>query len=157
MIWCEVMADPSLNDLPYRIELNQYGQIVMQPISNRHGLMLSNVAGLIQEQFGSGHAIVACSIETTAGVKVPDVAWMSDALWGDQCDNTPFTQAPELCIEVVSPSNSRTEMEEKIQLYFDQGAQEVWLCSEAGQLEFYAPARPLEASVLFPEFPLQIK
>ena len=29
MQWAEVLRDPSLQDLPYKIELNEWGQVVM--------------------------------------------------------------------------------------------------------------------------------
>ncbi len=157
MNWSEVIADPSLHDLPYRIEMNGYGQIVMTPISNRHGMTLSQLANALHECSDSGQITIACSVATGDGVKVADVAWYSDQFFNTHGDSTPYEQAPELCIEVVSPSNSRREMEEKIQLYYDQGAHEVWLCSEAGTLEFFSPAGSLETSTLFPKFPSAIK
>ena len=35
--WDEVLKDPSLQDLPYKIELNAWGKVEMSPASNRHG------------------------------------------------------------------------------------------------------------------------
>ena len=35
--WDEVLKDPSLQDLPYKIELNAWGNVEMSPASNRHG------------------------------------------------------------------------------------------------------------------------
>ena len=35
MQWQEVIAHPSLQDLPFKIELNEYGKIEMSPASNR--------------------------------------------------------------------------------------------------------------------------
>lgn len=46
-------------------------------------------------------------------------------------------RAPELCVEIVSPSNSRQEMAEKIALYLDAGAGEVWIVFEDGQIEIH--------------------
>ena len=40
--------------------------------------------------------------------------------------------APEVCIEVVSGSNMRKEMNEKRPLYFEAGAEEVWIVSTEG-------------------------
>ena len=40
----EVLNDPSLKNLPYKIELNEYGQIVMSPASNKHGLLQAEIA-----------------------------------------------------------------------------------------------------------------
>jgi len=157
MNWSEVIADPSLQDLPYKIELNQYGAIVMTPASNRHARRQSRIYDLLSDLKNDGELIVECAVATKRGVRVPDVAWMTSAFVEEHEESTPFAQAPELCVEVVSPSNSRREMEEKIQLYFEQSAQEVWLCSEAGELEFFSPAGALETSSLFPEFPRAVK
>ena len=40
---------------------------------------------------------------------------------------TPYPQAPDLCVEIVSPSNSRKEIEAKIGAYLGSGAHEVWI------------------------------
>ena len=40
---------------------------------------------------------------------------------------TPYLKAPEICVEIVSPSNTDKEMQDKIQLYLAKGVQEVWL------------------------------
>jgi Uma2 family endonuclease len=157
MNWSEVIADPCLQDLPYKIVLNQYGAIVMTPASNRHGYLQIEIGFLLKLQSEEGRTLVECSVDTPSGVKVADVAWLSASFVETHGEVTPFELAPELCVEILSPSNSRVEMAEKKQLYFDQGAQEVWLCSEAGTLEFFSPAGAMETSVLFPKFPTAIK
>ena len=67
--------------------------------------------------------------------------------------------APEICVEVLSPSNTREEMLDKMTLYYAKGAQEVWLCDEEGHMEFFtamsAPAS-VQGSDLCPQFPRQI-
>ncbi len=136
MQWSEVIADPTLRDLPYKIELNKWGIIEMSPASNWHALAQGKLAGLLRGYFQFGEVMVECSIQTTDGVRVPDVAWSSDEFLQAYGEQTPFPKAPELCIEVVSPSNSRHEMERKIGLFLDAGAQEVWLVSREG-FEFY--------------------
>jgi Uma2 family endonuclease len=156
MNWSDVLADPSLQDLPYKIELNGYGQIVMSPASNRHARFQGEIIDLLLRLRTAGKVIVECSVDTNSGVKVPDVAWLSDEFVAQHADVTPFPQAPELCVEVCSPSNSPKQLKEKRQLYFAQGAQEVWLCNEKGNVEFFAPPGPIERSALFPAFPTQI-
>jgi Uma2 family endonuclease len=64
-------------------------------------------------------------------------------------------RAPEICVEVLSPSNSKPEMEEKRALYFEAGAQEVWICGLDGKMEFYT-ADLSAASRLCPMFPGQL-
>ena len=64
-------------------------------------------------------------------------------------------RAPEICVEVLSPSNSKPEMEEKRALFFEAGAQEVWICGFDGKMEFYT-ADLSAASRLCPMFPGQL-
>ena len=41
MQWSDVLEDRSLDNLPYKIEINEWGQIVMSPASNRRGYFQS--------------------------------------------------------------------------------------------------------------------
>ncbi len=52
----------------------------------------------------------------------------------------------EICVEIVSPSNSKGEMEEKIELYLAKGAREVWIVPEKGETEFYSYEGRMEKS-----------
>lgn len=61
-------------------------------------------------------------------------------------------------MEVLTPSNTEAEIKEKKSLYFDAGAEEVWLCSQNGEMSFFhrgAP-KPARTSKLCPEFPKKI-
>jgi len=102
MKWSEVIAEPTLRDLPFKIELNEHGSIVMTPASNRHGLLQVRLANRLSQMIPDGEAMVECSIDTPKGVKVADVAWLSAAFLAAHGDETPYTAAPELCIEVGS-------------------------------------------------------
>ncbi len=46
------------------------------------------------------------------------------AKFGDQ---TPYPQAPDICVEIMPPSNSWGEMHMKAGLYLEAGAREVWI------------------------------
>jgi len=156
MNWPEVLADPTLRDLPYKIELNEHGSIVMTPASNRHSRLQFRLGQRVAEVTTGGEVMVECSIDTPKGVKVADVAWLSDAFLAAHGEETPYTAAPELCVEVVSPSNSAAEIEEKKGLYFAKGAKEVWLCDEDGRVEFFTAEGPVDKSALFEAMPRQI-
>lgn len=156
MDWQEVLDSPYLKDLPFKIELNEYGSIVMTPASNRHAMQQGEISHLLRKLACGGRTLTECSVSTMRGVKVADVAWMSDELIGKYGIVTPFTAAPEICVEIVSPSNSMPELNEKRQLYFEAGAKEVWVCRDDGRMEFYAPAGQLPKSSLVPDFPDQI-
>jgi Uma2 family endonuclease len=132
MTWADVMANPFLKDLPFKIELNKWGKIEMSPASNQHG-MLQYAVGKELDQRPGGRVLVECSIATTDGVRVADVAWVSDARLAQLGDVTPYPQAPEVCVEIMSPSNSWGEMHMKAGLYLQAGAEEVWVVGLDGQ------------------------
>jgi Uma2 family endonuclease len=89
---------------------------------------------------------VECSIATSDGIRVPDVAWASSAFLGRCGDVTPFPAAPEVCVEVRSPSNTDAEMHFKTRLYLDAGAVEVWIVSEDGGWTVFDARGPQPAS-----------
>jgi len=138
MEWAEVINNPLLKDLPFKIELNKWGKILMSPASNNHGRWQFKVGKLLDEKKGSGEVITECSIKTPEGVKVADVAWVSDEFIAQHGFDTPYNSAPEICVEIVSPSNSAAEMYEKIALYLAQGAKEVWLCDQGGEISYFS-------------------
>ena len=137
MLWSDVLADESLKNLPYKIELNERGHIEMSPASNRHGFLQSELVWLLRSQLKSGRVITECSIDTPKGVKVADVAWCDDAFVAEHGEATPYGTAPQICIEILSPSNSVKEMQDKILLYLAKGAKEVWLVRDSGKTVIY--------------------
>ena len=146
MEWAEVVDNPLLQDLPFKIELNKWGKILMSPASNQHGYIQADLVYKFRTKLPKGKVIIECSIKTQDGVKVADVAWASDDFIAKYGFDTPYEAAPEICVEVISPSNSKKEMNEKINLYLDQGAKEVWLCNQQGEISYYSHAGRLEKS-----------
>ena len=138
MEWQQVIENPFLQNLPFKIELNKWGKVLMSPASNNHGRWQFEVGTLIKEKKQSGVVITECSIQTPEGVKVADVAWLSDEFVEKHGFETPYDIAPEICVEIISPSNSKDEMNEKINLYLNQGAKEVWLCNQEGEISYYS-------------------
>ena len=125
MEWAEVVDNPLLQDLPFKIELNKWGKILMSPANNNHGSLQYKVGKMLDLGKKSGEIIIECSIQTPEGTKVADVAWASDEFMQQYGYDTPYEVAPEICVEVISPSNRKAEMQEKIKLYLEQGAVEV--------------------------------
>lgn len=138
LTWDDVLANPHLQNLPFKIELNRWGRIEMSPASNRHGMVQVDVAAELRQRSG-GRVIVECSIQTSDGVRVADVAWVSDARLARFGDATPFPGAPELCVEIMSPTNSWAEMHMKAALYLEAGAEEVWIQTLDGQRSVIHP------------------
>lgn len=157
MEWSSILTDPILCELPYKIELNEWGNLEMSPASNDHGMLQTEIAFLLKQLSTDGRAFVECSIQTSKNVKVADVVWCSSAFLNAHKGQTPFLSAPELVIEVTSPGNRVAELVEKRILYFEAGSKEVWICEENGQLLFYNDSGKIVMSNLFPHFPKLVK
>lgn len=135
--WAEVANDPSLRDLPYKIEVNAWGKVEMSPASYRHGRLQGYIIAALSEQLQGGAALGEVPILTDIGVRVPDVAWASDAFMAAARDVSPLLSAPEVCIEIISASNSDAELKEKTRAYLAAGAHEVWLVEEQGSIRYF--------------------
>jgi Uma2 family endonuclease len=129
----------------------------MSPASNIHGGAQFRIGKLIEKYREDGEAITECSIETIDGVKVADVCWRSDDFLKKYGYVTPYKIAPEICVEVISPSNAKDEIEEKVSLYFSKGAKEVWICDEDGNMEFYKIEGKVKESEIVPQFPDKVR
>jgi Uma2 family endonuclease len=128
--------DPLFANVPGKIELDRWGRMVLSPASNYHGTLQGRLAKRLADL--GGEVIVEASVLTLVGLLVPDVAWASTEFAAAHRDETPFEAAPELCIEVTSPSNSRKELTEKVEAFLAAGALEVWIVySRAKRIEAY--------------------
>ena len=156
MTWEEVVAHPDLQDLPFKIEQDAWGRLVMSPASFKHRRQQGRIIRLLNEQVEGGEVLPECSIRTAAGVKVADVVWVSDDFLNRHQEELALSVAPEICVEVRSPSNTDAEMEEKITLYLAKGAQEVWFCDLEGNVQFFSHEGAIEQSRLAPEFPARL-
>ena len=159
MHWADVVADSSLENLPYKIELNEHGQILMTPHWPLHSELQSVLQEELNQRMKGGRAVPEYAIRTAAGVRVADVVWRSAARWNEiqAAGKVPAPVAPEICIEVRSRSNTDAEMAEKRTLYLDAGALEMWTCDENGRLRFFDPGNELAQSNLVPSFPTCIE
>jgi Uma2 family endonuclease len=157
MTWQEVLERPELQNLPYKIELNDKGKLEMSPATNMHGLLQMLIGALLMQHLEGGVSVSECSIQTVQGVKVADVVWVSRGMMQKYAQVTPFPIAPEICVEIISPSNSTSEILEKIGLYIERGAKEVWTCNLEGEMRFYDAQGAVMASALAPEFPKLIE
>lgn len=137
MDWSDVLADPCLADLPYKVELNPEGRIEMSPASNLHAARQAALAALLHAHMGKGCVLTECSVQTREGVRVPDVAWASSDFIARLGFETPFSQAPELCIEIASPGTTLSALLRKREMYLDAGACEVWLVLENGNVRYW--------------------
>ncbi|MEP6961747.1 MAG: Uma2 family endonuclease, partial [Acidobacteriota bacterium] len=62
-----------------------------------------------------------------AEYRIADVAMISSARWNQTAADSYFQGAPDLVIEVLSPSNTAAEMLDKRDVCLQNGAREFWL------------------------------
>ncbi len=113
MNWQEICEHPSLQNLPFKIELNENGKIIMSPVQVYHSAFQGEIAYLLRSMLKQGRTLAECAIATRKGTKVADVAWASDALFSTIVHETQCSVAPEICVEVISPANTDDEINEK--------------------------------------------
>lgn len=132
--------------LPGKVELDPWGRMLMSPPASYYHGVIQIKLGRALEPLG-GQASAEAPIVTPAGVLVADVTWASAQFIGRHGKESPLTRAPEICIEVLSPSNSAREIREKIEAYLAAGAEEVWLVSpQSARVEFHGLRGELERS-----------
>ncbi len=155
--WTKVCANPVLAALDNRIETDRYGNAVIIPLPGLdHGVQQAAVSFHLHRLLKGGKVVTECPVSTSEGIKGVDVAWISSGRIPKARRKNVLVQAPEICVEVISPGNTRGEIEEKKRLYFAACAEEVWLCDVKGHLAFFGKAEPTKASGRFrlcPTFP----
>jgi Uma2 family endonuclease len=153
--WRQILNDPALDqyDDAYRFETDANGEVLMSPRPpNTHNLKAFQIATMIERRLGprgSGET----RILTDQGIKAADAVWCPTSRWPQDDENDIFLIAPEICIEVLSPRNTRAEIDQKRALYFAAGAREVWVCNRNNTMSFFGPEGRLERSKLCPDFP----
>lgn len=157
MTWQEIINEPSLANLPYKIETNQYGQVIMSPTVFLHGIYQSRIGELLKHFLPHGMTSTETAVDTSKGTKVPDVVWFDFAFFELYHHVADLPVAPPICVEVISKSNSIREITRKRKLYFERSASEVWTCDLSGHVHFYDVNGELVHSSLAPKFPSKIE
>ncbi len=85
---------------------------------------------------------------TDRGIRVPDVVWMPAERWAACRAQSPLEVVPDVCIEVLSPGNTRQEIEMKIGAYLRGGAREVVVVGLKGEIEIFGPQGKRDTSAL---------
>jgi Uma2 family endonuclease len=155
--WQEIVGDPALQDLPYKVETNERGQVLLSPHSNRHSKLRTRLFLLLQKHAPDGLTSVEYALATPDGVKVADVVWMSPEREREMEETgDPSTLAPEICVEVMSTSNTEEEREQNRVLYRDIGAEDVWVVDDEGQIRFFGDDE-MESSRIAPACPAEVQ
>lgn len=137
--------DPCYANVPGKIELDAWGRMVMTPASVYHGVLQGRLCRRLAAL--GGEVIIEAPIVTRTALFVADLAWASSAFMSAHGAETPLTRAPELCIEIVSPTNSVKELREKIAAFLECCALEVWIVyPQSRRIEVHGLQGPLPRS-----------
>lgn len=146
--WLELAFDPLVAAIPFKVELNEKGAIEVSPPTVRHGVVQAFIARELARQRPDGTTITECPIETQIGVRVPDVVWASPTFMQRHGAESTLRAGPELCVEVLSPTNTSAEIGEKVAAYLAAGAREVWVVGDDGVPEIHTAGGRVAASGL---------
>lgn len=133
------------------------GRLWERPVTvrnRRHFLSESRINQRLQNQLdandqpavaGSGEAGVVLTAESTA-VGVDVVVVPKDVLdRQDDADTVYFRGVPLMAVEILSPSNTIEEVDEKVEAYLDAGVSLVWVVHPRHrQVTAYRPGLPTE-------------
>lgn len=135
--WRAMCADPTFEDVAGKIELTEWGEILMSPVGKSHGIAAMRIGEGLRKALG-GQTMAEVGVATPIGVRAPDVAWCSDAFLAAHPEEMPLSSAPELCVEIVSATNALPKLREKAMGYVNAGAVEAWIVyPESGEIEIY--------------------
>jgi len=109
------------------------GSVVCEPQpSFGHGVVAAKIARLLGnfvDQHGLGVVVGEAGFVVERGpdtVRGPDMSFVSSVRLAGHRGETFFEGAPDLAVEVLSPSNTRRDMAEKTRDYLAAGARLVW-------------------------------
>ncbi len=108
------------------------GRIVREPRPQRpHGNVVARLCRILLD-YGDAHGGMATADvgfilrRDPPTVRGPDVAYLrEDRGYGEPTGW--YEGAPDLAVEVISPSNAAMEIQQKVGEYFDAGARQVWV------------------------------
>src|SRR5437762_4811175 len=109
--WAELLADRELAKFEGRVETDRHGHIIMSPPpAPSHGSFQLEIGYLLRTLLNKGRVLTECPISTADGVKAADVAWASPECMRQLGEQVCFPRSPEICVEVLSPSNTGPEI-----------------------------------------------
>jgi len=153
----------------YKYELVS-GRIRQVPTGGRHGWLEAKLMRLITPRFLVEKPIFGSSTGfrmAGGNIRSPDLAIMERARLPEGRIPADFVDgAPDLAVEIISPSERPAEIYTKLGEYFESGAQEVWLIfPERKEVHRYTPSFLVQVldenqtltTPLLPDFQLSLK
>jgi Uma2 family endonuclease len=146
------------------------GELVMSPKNNwQHGEICARLLTALKA-FADQHRLGAVWDSSTGfwmrsrNCRAPDIAFVSKARLRALKRSAPafFQGAPDLAVEVLSPSTTRRELDERLKDFFASGARLVWVidperqmvevCHSPTRRQLLGPGGDLDGEDLLPGF-----
>jgi Uma2 family endonuclease len=148
----ELMAF-SRRNRPYRIERNAQGELEIMSPGGFDGGRREAFAGRMLGNWAEENGGVCASANTgftlpDGAVRSPDASWISNDRVSrltdeEKCGFAPV--CPEFLIEILSETDSRRTLEEKMQMWIDNGAKLAWMIDPyAATVSIYRPGAAVE-------------
>jgi Uma2 family endonuclease len=130
----ELVQDPRYRNVQGRLELNAWGQIIVTPpVEVWHYRLAARLARQLMASLGGESFQEGAIAVEGGGTPIADVVWCSPEFLTTHGHEKILQRAPEICIEVLSKSNSTKEIDEKRRAYLSAGAREVWIVDPEGE------------------------
>ncbi len=155
--------------LPYNAELYD-GRVVYKMANPEHGLIQLFLAGRLAvylEKNPVGYVMPETNFrlwpDRSRESRIPDIAFVKKERMPEDLHKFP-TMAPDLAIEIISPTDNLFKVLDKVDEYLEQGAQivwlvvsktrEVWVCTKEQK---YSVRDVLTAPEVLPGFELEVE
>lgn len=112
------------------------GEIIVTPPTDAHQSIVGAIYFALRSAYPHGtYRIAPTGVHLDdQNVVEPDVFWISDANQGCRLIDGKYWQgAPDLVVEVLSPSTARIDRDAKFRLYEQYGVREYWLVDADAQ------------------------
>jgi Uma2 family endonuclease len=147
----------SMPDDGYRYDLIKGELRRMSPAGGKHGIIIANLTAEIGQHVRQHSLGLVFGAETgfklesnPDTVLAPDIAFVrEERVPAGEFSEKFWAMPPDLVVEVLSPGDSRREVEEKIQTYLNTGVKSVWIIHlKKREVRIYRPKRETQ---IFPE------
>jgi len=147
------------------------GQLARRSMSNHSSWVGGRLYALLAafcRQAKTGQALpdniaYCCFSDDPERVRKPDVSWVTAERWSPTYFDTKYVQvAPDLIVEVVSPTDRIGYLNKKVRHFFAAGARESWIVDPEdrsvdrrfadGSRRWYGAEEEIDASPLIPGF-----
>jgi ABC-type polysaccharide/polyol phosphate transport system ATPase subunit len=104
---------------------------------SRRGELVGAISALLARSLPNGHVLVDVPIQTHDGIRMADVAWISDARRSTLCREPAYSGAPEICVHLPGPERAESEVNKTMAILFKTGAVENWLVDVIGNIKTF--------------------